>query len=74
MYYNPYPTQQPYQYPYNRQHPYNQQYPDTFRTDFTTLIGDFLLYPTQYLMLVAEYQYLVELVYSFMTCPLVELP
>ncbi|PFJ90834.1 hypothetical protein COI97_25945 [Bacillus cereus] len=51
MYYNPYPTQQPYQYPYNqqypynRQHPYNQQYPDTFRTDFTTLIGDFFTVP-----------------------------
>lgn len=51
MYYNPYPTQQPYQYPYNphylyiRQHSYNPQYPNTFRTDFTTLIGDFFTIP-----------------------------
>ncbi|KAB2393469.1 hypothetical protein F8172_16980 [Bacillus cereus] len=39
MYYNPYPTQQPYQYPYD------PQYPNTFRTDFTTLIGDFFTVP-----------------------------
>lgn len=51
MYYNSYPSSQPYhqpyerQYPYEQQYPFNQQYPNTFRTDFTTLIGDFFTVP-----------------------------
>ncbi|MCA1048128.1 hypothetical protein [Bacillus toyonensis] len=43
MYYNPYP----YDYRYNYQYPYGSPYPyqNTFRTDFSTKIGQFFTVP-----------------------------